>query len=511
MRDNLRWILLMAMAATACCSAETIGYRFVAEPNTRTPICECPVLAQAPAATPFAGAGDELRDLTALARAEKIPLENGWALWNQTRKLLVVRGPLVDQWRIAERFGFDAQRRQVKMTVEWLRAKDPTSVPTEPAFAALGMLGFSGAEIKASMTLKKPDGEWKFSAEAEPQIDDDDGVGDIEITANWQGPGVGGDQHGSITTSVVVTDGKPYPVADWYAVGRGDAWWLQLKADLLLADGTCWRDARLRQVGDAAQPWPTRTPAAPDGTLPDVRGWQMKVEPMVTDTIKSMVAKPDANVEVDPFATSDDPMEYLKLGLPEAEIPEALKDLAAPGMLDLRKTSFGAFAVESAAPADVFIAFDPFSNRVVAGSKDPVVFEKIEFMFAGMDDRWAFSRNPKYETWLFDAATPKEPWMKISLVGKSGMKSVLEWRGHNHRPFVRLESELNVIEEDSFEQMGDLRCRMKPPATTALNWHAQTVTGLVPGVSLLTDALKLPDGRTLRQGQRASLIQMRAE
>jgi hypothetical protein len=98
MRDRLRWILLMAMASTACCCAETIGYRFVAEPNTRTPVLQCPVLAQAPTATPFAAAGDELRDLTALARAEKIPLENGWALWNQTRKLLVVRGPLVDHW-----------------------------------------------------------------------------------------------------------------------------------------------------------------------------------------------------------------------------------------------------------------------------------------------------------------------------------------------------------------------------------------------------------------------------
>jgi hypothetical protein len=503
----MRWILLMAMASTACCCAETIGYRFVAEPNTRTPICECPVLAQAPAATPFAGAGDELRDLTALARAEKIPLENGWALWNQTRKLLVVRGPLVDQWRIADRFGFDAQRRQVKVTVEWLRAKEPTAVPTEPAFAALGMLGFSGMKSNASMTLKKPDGRWKFSTDVEP-IASDDGMMDILITAKWQGPGVGGTQYGSITTSVVIADGKPCPVAGWYAVGRGDAWWLRLKADLLLADGTCWRDALLRQVGDAAQPWPTFTPTAPDGTLPDVRGWQMRVRPIARDMIQAIVLGPDEGDDIDPFSTPDIGSEYPKFGLPEAAIPEALKDLAAPGMLNMREFYFKALGPLS---ADVFLAYDPISQRMVFGSKDPVVFDQIESLFLTMDDRWSSSNSPKYETWLFDAATPTEPWMKISLVGKLGMKSVLEWRGRNHRPFVRLENVLNVIEDDSFEQTSDLRCRMKPPATTALNWHAQAVTGLVPGVTLLTDALKLPDGRTLRQGQRASLIQMRAE
>lgn len=83
MKARLRWMLLVAMAATACCGAETMGYRFVAEPTTRTPVLECPVLSHAPDTTPFAAVGDELHDLTALARAEKIPLANGWALWNQ--------------------------------------------------------------------------------------------------------------------------------------------------------------------------------------------------------------------------------------------------------------------------------------------------------------------------------------------------------------------------------------------------------------------------------------------
>ena len=87
----------MAMAACACHGAETLGYRFVGVPNTPTPVDQCPRMAQAPAASPFVAAGDELHDLTALVRAGEIPLADGWVLWNQTRKMLVVHGAMVDQ------------------------------------------------------------------------------------------------------------------------------------------------------------------------------------------------------------------------------------------------------------------------------------------------------------------------------------------------------------------------------------------------------------------------------
>lgn len=57
----------------------------------------------------------------------------------------------------------------------------------------------------------------------------------------------------------------------------------------------------------------------------------------------------------------------------------------------------------------------------------------------------------------------------------------------------------------------DLRCRMKAQGDTGLDWHGNSTTHLVPGVPLLTDALKLPDGRTIRLGQRAGVTQVRAE
>ena len=507
MKTRLRWMLLMAISATACHGAEILGYRFVAEPNTSTPVLKCPVLAEAPAATPFAAAGDELHDLTALARAENIPLADGWALWNQTRKMLVVRGVLVDQWRIAKVLGFNGQSHHAKVTVEWLRAKDPTAVPTEPAFATLGILGSSGMKGNASVTLEKPDGRWKFSAEAEPYLGDD-GVIDIAITVKWKGPGPGGVQHGSVTTSVAVADGRHCPLAAWYAVGRGDAWWLRLKAEVLLADGSCWRDARLRQVGDAAQPWPTFTPTAPDGTLPEVRGWHVGVVPMPSDMIKMMVLGPDAGGDVDPFTDSGGEEEYPRFGLPEAVIPDDLKDFAAPPMLDLRQV---AFKSEPAPPADTFLAYDPISHRGLFASKNRGVRDQLGQLFVGIDDSWLFSQISEYETWLFDAAAPTAPWMKTSITGKGSQKAAFEWQGRKHQPIISFESEVSGDENDNIEARYDLRCRMQPEPGTELDWHGNSITHLVPDVPLRTDALKLPDGRIIRQGQRVRVIQARTE
>lgn len=508
MTAPLRCMLLVAIAATACRGAETMGYRFVAEPNTRMPVLKCPLLAQAPTATPFAAAADELHDLTALARAEKIPLVDGWALWNQTRKLLVVRGPLVDQWRIADRFGFDAQSRNVRVTVEWLRANNPAAVPIEPAFASLGVLGRSNMVGNASTTLKTSDGNWKFSAEVTPNMWENEEIIDIGITAKWKGPGVGGVQHGSLTTSAMVADGRACSLANWYAVGYGDAWWLRLKADLLLADGSCWRDARLRQVGELVQSWRTFTPAAPDGTLPQVRGWQVGVKPVAWERVRSMVKGDADDNEVDPFAPAGAVLEFTKSDLPGAVIPEELKDFAAPGMLDLRQDFF---KTEGAPPADVFLAYDPICQRVIYGCKSGAMAEQIEMMFTGMDDRWAFTHNLEYGTWLFDAAAPMAPWMKASLAGKWGTKSVMDWHGRNHRPIISLESEASHVENDNAEAKAVLRCRMKPEAAASLNWDGHSTTHLVPGVPMLTDAFKRPDGRTVRQGQRVSLTQARAE
>jgi hypothetical protein len=52
---------------------------------------------------------------------------------------------------------------------------------------------------------------------------------------------------------------------------------------------------------------------------------------------------------------------------------------------------------------------------------------------------------------------------------------------------------------------------MQPEPGTELEWHGNSITHLVPDVPLRTDALKLPDGRIIRQGQRVRVIQARTE
>ena len=507
MNVRLCRMLLLAMAASACHAAETLGYRFVADPTAATPVLECPVLAQAPAASPFAAAGDVLHDLTALVRTEQLPLADGWVLWNQTRRMLVIRGAMVDQWRIAEMLGFYRQDRHAKVTVEWLRAKDPATVATAPVFAAVGLTGNSGQKCTGTAKLETPDGRWKFSAEADACVPDD-GVIDVRVTATWKGPGVGEIQHGSVCTSVGVVDGGHSSLAAWYAVGHGDAWQLRLQADVLLADGSCWRDARLRQVGEVAQAWRTFTPAAPDGTLPQGLGWQLGTLPMSADMIKTIVSLPGAGDGIDPFAAMAGAREYPKFDRPEAVIPDELKDFAAAPMMDLRQVPFMS---KLALRPDVFLAYDPLGHRVVYGCKNRDVFDQIGQVFETCDDRWAFARNIEYETWLFDAAVPDTPWAKTSITLKSGQKAAIEWLDHNHRPFITLESEVSNNEGSATTARCDLRSRMKPPAAAGLDWHGNSTSNLARDVPLLSDVFKLPDGRTLRQGQRASVIQVRAE
>ncbi len=88
---NGKWIgiPLAAMLMAICHAAETVAYHFASEPDIPTSVSECPLLKTGPAATPFMAAGDELRDLTEVLRSAKVPLVNGWAVWNQTQRLLV--------------------------------------------------------------------------------------------------------------------------------------------------------------------------------------------------------------------------------------------------------------------------------------------------------------------------------------------------------------------------------------------------------------------------------------
>ncbi len=109
MNRKLRWISLAVILMEICHGAETMAYRFAAEPVISTPVAECPLLKEAPASTPFVAAGDVLHDLTGVFREKKVLLENGWVIWNQSQRLLVVHGEMAEQWRVEDLSGFCEQ------------------------------------------------------------------------------------------------------------------------------------------------------------------------------------------------------------------------------------------------------------------------------------------------------------------------------------------------------------------------------------------------------------------
>ena len=142
------------------------------------------------------------------------------------------------------------------------------------------------------------------------------------------------------------------------------------------------------------------------------------------------------------------------------------------------------------------------------GCKNPNVLDMIGQYFACHED---FARCNEYESWLFDAAAPTTPWAKTSITSLCGRRSVLEWQGRKHQPIITLESELSDDAQGGVNARYDLRCRMRAQADSELDWHGSSTIRLAHGMPFLTDALKLPDGRTIRQGQRASVNWARGE
>jgi hypothetical protein len=124
---------------------------------------------KAPTPTPFVKDGDVLRDLTPSVRASGLLIKNGWVLWNETRRWLIVRGAMTEQWWIAAKLGFDAQEDKAKITPDWFRTLDANHPPKEQdtPLATLNVQcqagGFS-ADVERVIRLK--DGDWKFEMDA---------------------------------------------------------------------------------------------------------------------------------------------------------------------------------------------------------------------------------------------------------------------------------------------------------------------------------------------------------
>jgi hypothetical protein len=499
-----RLVVPLAAVLVAICHAnETMAYRFVGAPVLDKPLAECPVLKQTPEPTPFVKPGDELRDLTPAFRESKIPLENSWVIWNQTQHLLVVHAAILDQWRIEKIAGFDGQPRHVKLTVDWIRSENPgnASGGRDSVFASVGVFGQSGMKFSASSQAADATGEWSFSVEAEATIGSTLDLIDNRLDITWKGPEGGSVQHGKISGNQVLRHGEPQPVASWNIVGNGPAWRVTVKGEVLLADGTAWRDARLREDGKPVEIRPNPVGERKWVKLAELPGDQernllaMRVSRDDIRALASDAPKDDA----DPFA--DSPNEPPPLaGMPDAVIPAALQSFLGGPLLDLRPL-FRTVGING--EGDDFIAYEPISERVILSCKGRRLHDMIEALMMTMDCGVPYSPI-QCEAWLADAAEPGSPLAKISLLGRAGTRAQFELLDAKDQAIAWFEVEpTRNAENTAIELRHAFHCRLPSPAKA--DWQSNSAVTLANGIPLLTDAARLPDGRLLKQGLRATI------
>lgn len=507
MNWKLLGIPLAALLMAICHGAETMAYHFASEPVLPTSVSECPVLKAAPTATPFVAAGDEIHDLTEVLRSAKIPLVNGWAVWNQTQRLLVAHAGILDQWRIDELSGFRRQILHAKLTLDWIRSeKSATSTcGNDLVFASVGILSRSAVKSAVSSHVVDPSGDWSFSVEGESTVGERNGI-NTQLSVSWKGPDEDSTQHGNFTTGVFITDGNTVPLASWYVAGHGPAWQVTAKGEILLADGTAWREALLRQVGDKAEVWVESTAESNSKEfreLPSAGDRKLLTKALGREVIRALGGmSTEQNSAIDPFAEPPNPSPELLPDLPDLVIPANLGDILSGSLLDLR-TVITAAGIPLG--MDDFVAYDPLAERLVVYCKEQKTLEMLEALFMVMCCR-GIPTNVECAVWLADGAALESPWTRLSLLVRSGMGSKFKLCDAKDQPLTTFDVELMVGSEMAIMDLRyDFKVHVQQQATN-LEWQSRTAVTLSNGIPLLTDTTKLPDGRSLQQGLRATVV-----
>jgi hypothetical protein len=505
--NQRKWImhLLMLECFTLPCMAlETLAYHFVGEPTCQPRVSECPLLAKAPDATPFVKDGDILRDLTPSVRASGLPIRNGWVLWNETRRWLIVRGAMSDQWWIDSKLGFEAQDDKVEITLDWFRTLDANHPPKEQdaplvSLEARCLPGGFRADVERVITLK--DGDWKFEMEAD-RVYSGDGVTLVSLQSSVNGPRENQRAEGYVATNVRQEDGKPQIVASWYAGIKNSAWWLRLTTDLVLIDGTSRRNARLREVGEAYVPWPSATPDQPCRTIPEKFRGRVSVSSdiQVVDYMIRKQTGEEISHDVD-FAKPGMVEKFRKnviKHLPKAEIPEWLSEMAAAPLLDLRQ-AVSVFGVKLG--PDDFIAYDPDTFLVIRASKDAATLELLDSVFTGLCG--GMRNEVKYETWLENANHPGVPFSRISIISETGMRSIIDWNDPATSTKIFMMQEFSPNGEGKLDVRSEYLCKTRKHDGKEFDWKEKAFPKLVPDQIDVRQMKKSPQDPVIKKFQKA--------
>ena len=224
---------------------------------------EPPVLEKIPEPTCFVDDGDKLVDVTGVLRKLGAPLKDGWAVWNGTQRLLVVRGEQVDQWRVPVFMDFEDQLTQLRVRYEWYpregalgpRGKD------EEAVVSLTVVSRSGQKTSGEMVVKEGEAAGSYRVESEGVIGSGRSLIELSCLVTWSAVRDGAEQRWKMKSAVVLRDGVRRLLGGCSVPGGGDGWVLGVVADARLIDGTLWREARMREENGRAVGSPERDSA----------------------------------------------------------------------------------------------------------------------------------------------------------------------------------------------------------------------------------------------------------
>jgi hypothetical protein len=495
-------MLLLVIFSMPCWAQETLAYHFVGEPTSEPRVAECPKLEKAPAPTPFVKTGDVLRDLTPSVRASGLPIRDGWVLWNETRRWLIVHGAMSEQWWIASKLGFDGQEDKSKITLDWFRTVDsehPPKVQDVPLATLQAECLTGGYGATAERVIKLNDGDWSFELDAR-QVYSSYGVSRLSLSSGARGPGGDRRPEGYITTSIRQEDGKPQIVASWYAGQKDSAWWLRLTTDVVLSDGTSRRNARFRQVGDAYVSWPSESPDQKCRTIPEKYRGQVSVgnELQMIHYLTMDKSAKDANDDV--FNGKVDVGEVIRKNaiknLPQAKLPDWLKEIAAPPLLDLRQ-AISEYKIELG--PDDFIAFDPVTFVVIRASTNADTLESLDMIFVGLCG--GMGNDVKYQTWLEDSAIPDVPLTKISIISETCRISTIDWNDPTTSTKIFLNQEFMPAVEGKLEVRNQFEGKARNPNGKVFEWDEQTISTLESDKVDVQDWKKLPNDQVIKKYQ----------
>jgi len=487
-----RWMVVALAFAGTAGALETMAYRFVAEPDCVSDMRSqdaVPKMAKPPK-TCFVGEGDELVDLGEWCRKRGASLEGGWAIWNQSRRMLVVRGGIVDQWMVRSFSGFGGEASQIRVSLEWFRGMDELSLPDPDSEAdeSLVIVSRSGQKASGEVRGRADDGEIQLKAEIEPVLcmTCEDAHIDLRLSPEWSVERDGVKDQWSVNTTVTIPVGGRVPVSGCGVVAGMRGWVLSVSGDILAIDGSSVDSLQLRETakGPLAVSWSGSLAAVRRPVeLSDVRFFRVFFVP--PDFVSSLEGCANDG-ETNPIAPAPPPSREEPDTL-STDIRQMLCDRGVP------------LAVEDRG------IFDACTSTLFMICRDRKNLDLIESLVFACDGK-CWSVDFRNWAWLKSTQEAGDRLLAMAFIaGRNGQRADLVWwRGEDHR-FGWKPEPVRGRRAETVDLGVEFDLEL-PKSSGGISWYRRTRMTLRLGSDREDDAGKAPDGRELRFGLRSEKI-----